>query len=294
MTQSTLPLGVITFTDAMRGPELLAFAERLEAWGYDSLWIPELYGREPIATCGYLLAKTTRLKLATGVAILYARGALTAAQARRTLGEFGEGRFLMGLGVSHPDLIAPRGVAWEPPVELATRYLEAMEKADCTGPAPARPVPTFLAAHGPKLLRVAAEHADGAHMYLVTPERTRLGREILGEAKELRVCLLTCLCDDPEVARAALRRTLAFYIHFPAYHRQWAQSGFDASDWQDGGSDRLVDHLFAWGDRERIAARVEEHLAAGANQVLLSGVPPEPGAVGPDLALLETMAPAHG
>ncbi len=293
MSRAPLPPGVISFTDHMTSAELLAFALRVETWGYDSLWVPELYGREPLATCGYLLAHTTRLKIATGVAVLYARDALTAAQGRRTLGELGEGRFMMGLGVSHPDLIAPRGLVWVPPVELATRYLQAMEKADLMSPAPARPVPTFLAGHGPKLLRVAAEHADGSHMYLVTPERARLGREILGETKQLRVCLLSCLCDDPAAALAALRRTLAFYIQLPAYHRQWAQSGFEPGDWSDGGSDRLVDHLFAWGSREQIEARMVDYYAAGADQVILAPIPPREGASPPDEALLEAMAPAR-
>ncbi len=287
----SLPLGVITFTDTMTRQAMSSFALELEDLGYESLWIPELFGREPIATCGYLLAQTSRLKIATGIAVLYARGAYTAGQARHTLGELGGGRFLMGLGVSHPDLVAPRDVAWEPPVEKAIAYLQAMEKVEPQSPAPAERVPTLLAAHGPKLLRVAAEYADGAHMYLVTPERVRLGREILGPEKQLRACVLSCMCDDLERARATARKMLAFYIRFPAYHRQWRQSGFDESDWQGAGSDRLVDHIFALGSRDALLERYAEYIEAGANQVLVSTVSPREDVTGPDLEALRALAP---
>ena len=127
----------------------------------------------------------------------------------------------------------------------------------------------MIAGHGPKLLRLAAERADGAHTYLVTPEHSKNARGILGPAKSLRVVLPFVGEPDPARARKAARAALSVYLPFPAYHRLWAGFGFAASDWTGEASDGLIDALTAWGEPERIRARAREYLAAGATQVLL-------------------------
>lgn len=285
-----LPLGVLAFYDALSGEELVRFARGLEDWGYDSLWIPEVFGREPFATAGYLLARTTRIRIATGIAVIWARDPVAMAQGRRTLAEFAEGRFALGIGVSHPALVEPRGHTWSPPVERLTSYLDAMEKADLQSPAPKHPAPLYLAAHGPKLMRVARERTDGAFLYLAPPERTRFARDQLGPDRDLRVVLLACPCGDAETGRRAARHALSFYLNFPAYHRVWRKLGYGPADWEAGGSDRLVDTLVAWGETGRIEERVRAHLEAGADQVLLYPITSDASSAMP-LDFLEALAP---
>lgn len=261
--------GLLCFTDHLEAGPLAELAQELERIGVESLWIPELFGREPIATASFVIAKTTRIGVGTGIANAYARDALAAAQARHTLAELSGGRFTLGLGVSHPPIAALRGHDWIAPVAKLRAYLDAIERAQVQSVAPATAAPVVIAGHGPKLLRLAAERADGAHTYLVTPEHTKTARAILGPAKSLRVVLPFTGEADPERARKAARAALSVYLPFPAYHRLWAGLGFAASDWTGEASDRLIDALTAWGEPERIRARAREYLAAGATQVLL-------------------------
>ncbi|NNL86904.1 MAG: LLM class flavin-dependent oxidoreductase, partial [Myxococcales bacterium] len=184
-----MTIGALGFTDGLSGDELVAFVKRLERQGYDSFWVAEIYGREVLSTCAYLLANTTRIKIATGIANVYARDAVAAENARRTLAEFSDGRFEMGLGVSHANLNEARGHAWMPPVRKLRSYLEAMKEAPADSPSPAQPAPVVLAAHGPKLMALAGELADGCLTYLSPPQRTELARKILGPNKTVRPLL---------------------------------------------------------------------------------------------------------
>ena len=138
-------LGVLGFTDELAGGELVGFVQRLEAQGYESFWVPEIYGREALSTCGYLLAATSRIRIATGIATAYARDAVALENARRNLAEFSDGRFELGLGVSHANLNEPRGHTWIPPVRKLRSYLDAMEAAPADGPAPNQPAPVVIA-----------------------------------------------------------------------------------------------------------------------------------------------------
>jgi probable F420-dependent oxidoreductase len=263
-------LGLLCSTDHLPAPDLAAFALEIERLGYDSLWIPELFGREPLATAGYLIAKTARIGIATGIANVYARDAAAAAQARRTLAELSGGRFTLGLGVSHPQIAALRGHEWIAPVAKVRAYLDAMDRVQSQSPAPAVAAPVVIAGHGPKLLALAAERADGAHTYLVTPEHTKRARAILGPGKSLRVVLPFQVESDPARANAAARAGLAIYLQFPAYHRMWRTLGLADADWTGQASDRLIDSVAACGPAERVRARAREYLDAGASQILFS------------------------
>ena len=121
--------GLLCSTDHLAAPQLAELAQELERIGFESLWLPELLGREPIATAGWVIAKTTRIGVGTGIANVYARDALAAAQARRTLAELSGGRFTLGLGVSHPPIAAMRGHDWLPPVRKVRAYLDAIARA---------------------------------------------------------------------------------------------------------------------------------------------------------------------
>jgi probable F420-dependent oxidoreductase len=281
--------GVIFFTDGLDANALEDFVRRLEELGYDSLWIPEFFGREPFSTATFALARTTRLKVATGIANVYARDAIITAQGRQTLAELSGGRFILGLGVSHPPIAEAHGQKWIAPVQKMREYLDTIEQTKVQSPQAAQPAPIWLAAHGPGLLGLAAERADGANTYLMPPAHTQKARERLGPSKRLNVVLPCCLCEDEDRARSIARKGLGMYMPLPAYRRQWLEWGFGSSDFEEGGSDRLIDSLVAWGDEATIRKRMIEHRDAGASQIQIS--PYNAQGRGPDWKLLEAMAP---
>jgi len=283
------PPGVIFFTDGLAAPELASFALRLESLGYDALWVPELFGREPYVTASFVLARTERLKVATGIANVYSHVAIVAAQCRQTLAELFGGRFVLGLGVSHPPMAKAHGLQWVPPVRKMSDYLDAIEGAKLQAPEPEHPAPIWISAHGPGLLKLASQRADGANTYLMPPSHTARAREILGPDKRLNVVVPSCLCEDAATARSTGRKALQIYLPLPAYRRQWLQWGFGDDDFENGGSDRLIDSLLAWGSEQTIRARMQEHLDAGADQIEVSPLNPE--GRGPHWKLLEALAP---
>jgi probable F420-dependent oxidoreductase len=280
--------GVIVPADLMAADVLVDYVQRLEQCGYHSVWVPDMFGRQIYVTAGHLLANTTSLRVGAGIAHIYGRDAIDAAQAGATLAELSGGRFIHGLGVSHPVAAEIRGLEWENPVTKMRDYLLAMKSSPIASPERPAP-PVYIAAHGPKMMRVAAEAADGAYTYMQPPSHTAESRATLGPDKTLSVVLPVCLTADPIAARAAARRAISIYLPLPAYHRQWRKAGFDESDWNADGSDRLVDASVAWGDADTIRARIREHIDAGATQVQL-GVN-NPHGTGPAWDALEALAP---
>ena len=285
---------VIFFTDGLEADALEAFAQRLEALGYESLWVPEFFGREPFATVSYLLARTERLRVATGIVNVYSHDALLAAQARHTLAELSGGRFVLGLGVSHPPMAEAHELPWEPPVRKMRGYLDRLEAMEVQSPPPAEPAPIWIAAHGPGLLKLAAERVQGANTYLMPPEHTRSARQILGRELRLNVVVPSCLCEDASLARSIGRKALSIYLPLPAYRKQWTQWGFEEADFEDGGSDRLIDTVVAWGDANAIRTRMEAHREAGASHITVSPLNPEGRGPAPHWKLLEALAPTGG
>lgn len=284
-------LGVWTWLDALPPDEAAEVARRIEGWGYSALWIPEAVGADPFVMHAWLAAHTQRLVLATGIANIYARDAMTMRAARDTLGAVSRGRFLLGLGVSHAPMVAGlRGHEYGRPVASMRAYLEQLEKAVYRGQAPPEPVPVVLAALRPKMLALAAECARGAHPYNVTPEHTARARGLLGPDVWLCPEQKVMLERDPSRARQAARTQLGVYLSLPNYQNNWKWLGFDEADFADGGSDRLVDALVAWGDEETLRARVKAHHDAGADHVCIQALRPD-GEPGPDLRALEALAP---
>ncbi len=284
-------LGVWFFTDGLAAPEAAAFARRVESLGYSALWLPEAVGREPFAHAAYLLASTQRLIVATGIASIYARDATAAAQGQNTLAEQSGGRFLLGLGVSHAPMVEEvRGHRYERPVEAMRDYLERMKRAPYVAPAPPEEPPTLIAALGPRMLALAGELARGAHPYLVPPEHTARAREILGRGPWLCTEQKVLLETNPSRARDLARKAVALYLSLPNYRRNLTSLGFSGSDLDDGGSDRLIDAIVAWGDEKAIADRIAAHCDAGADHVCIQPLHPE-GRRAPDTRILEALAP---
>lgn len=284
-------LGVWASTDSMTAPQAAAFAKRVEDWGYTTLWLPEAVGRNVLVHAAWMLANTSRLIIATGIASIYARDPMAMANAQITLNEQSGGRFLLGIGVSHAFFVeGMRGHQYGKPVATMRSYLEAMKSAHCIAPQPAERSRTVLAALGPNMLALSASHADGAHPYNVTPEHTAQARAILGPDKLLCPDQKVLLESDPVRARAGARKMLEIYLTLPNYSNNLLRLGFSADDFANGGSDRLIDALVAWGDVDSIRARLQQHLDAGADQVCINSIPPS-GEMVPDERILERLAP---
>jgi probable F420-dependent oxidoreductase len=286
-------IGVWTWVDTMPAAEAAAFARQLEGWGYGALWLPEAVGRDPFALITHLAAHSEGLSFATGIANVYARDAMTMRAIQQSVGELTGGRFVLGLGVSHAPMVAGmRGHDYGKPLATMRGYLEKMEKAVYAGPAPEEETPIVLAALGPKMLALAGERAAGAHPYNVTPAHTARAREILGPDALLAPEQKLLLETDAARARTAARQHLAVYIGLPNYQNGWRFQGFEDADFENGGSDRLIDAVVAWGDEAALAARVQEHRDAGADHVAIQPLRAD-GGQGPDLRVLEALAP-HG
>jgi probable F420-dependent oxidoreductase len=283
-------LGVWFFTDRLTAAEVAEFAERVESLGYSALWIPEALGREPFAHAGFLLARTKRLIVATGIASIYARDAVAAAQGQRTLAELSGGRFLLGLGVSHSPMVEGlRGHRYEKPVSTMRAYLERMAQAPSVAVAPPEPPPTVIAALGPRMLRLAAEKTNGAHPYLVPPEHTAQAREILGKGPWLCTEQKVLLETSPSRAREVAKAAVAMYLGLPNYRNNLIRLGYSEAE-VDEPADRLIDAIVAWGDEKAIAERIQAHRDAGADHVCIQPLNPS-GEPKPDLRILEALAP---
>jgi probable F420-dependent oxidoreductase len=246
----------------------------IEALGYDTLWYSEGLGtRESFANGAVLLAATERIRVASGIANIWARDAVSAANATRVLADAFDDRFLLGLGVSHPRQVDPRGHRYQKPVARMSAYLDAMDNDPFVSPDAARvsrpPVPRVLAALRPPMLRLAAGKALGAHTFLVPVEHTRRAREIMGPDALLIAEQKVVLAADPAKARARARAALAWYLDTPNYLDNLRWLGFSDADFEGGGSNTLVNALVVAGDEETIQARVREHLDAGATQVAI-------------------------
>jgi probable F420-dependent oxidoreductase len=284
---AAVDIGVLFNTDRMTGTEFGEYAQRLEQAGIESVWLAELFGREPFAAAGHLLARTSTLRVGTAIANIYARDAIAAAAASATLAEMSGNRFELGLGVSNRGLNESRGHQWTEPVPRLESYLQAIASSKLTLPENSYPI--HVAAHGPKMLAAAAEHADGVFTYVMNPEHTARTHAGLGAATKLTPMMMCLLCEDPDEARRLARKAIAFYTGLDYYHRAWKTLGFDHTDFANGGSDRLVDSIVAWGSIEDIQARIAEQKEAGATRVVV--VPLNAAGGGkPDWQLLEELA----
>lgn len=283
-------LGVWSATEGMPAEEAAAFAGRVEALGYSTLWLPEVVGRDPFAHIAFLATRTGTLRFATGIANIHHRLPGMMVQAANTLAEQTGGRFVLGIGVSHHTLVEGlRKQKYDKPLTTMRNYLDAMDASPYMAPSPATPPPRVLAALGPKMLALAGERADGAHPYWTTPEHTASAREILGPEKLLCVEQKVVLSTDPSDARSTAEGALRIYADLPNYRNNWLRLGFADAD-IDGRAPAFVDALVAWGDAETVMRRVQEHLDAGADHVCVQALTPgNPFVV--DERALEELAP---
>ena len=288
MTKPLIGTGV--WSSALRNGdphEIAAAAGELETLGYSAMWIPDI-GGDVFGAVENLLAATTTATIATGILNLWMHTAEETAANHATLTAQHGDRFFVGIGVSHAPLIDARieAGAYRQPLAQMRAFLDALDAA----PVPLAVEDRALAALGPKMLELAATRTAGVHPYLVTPEHTHLAREAVGPdaivATEQGVVLET----DADRAREIARANLANYFLLPNYTNNWKRLGFTDDEIAGSGSDRMIDALVAWGDEAAIAARVDEHRAAGASHVCIQVLTETPR----DLPLeqLRRLAPA--
>jgi probable F420-dependent oxidoreductase len=262
---------------------------RIERLGYGAAWFGEApTNREALSHAGLLLGASERLMVATGIASIWARDAVAAINGANTLNEAYDERFLLGLGVSHAPAVSSRGHDYAKPLTAMRTYLDAIDEHTYGAPSPEHPSPVLLAALRSKMLELARRRTAGAHPYFVPPTHTAKARAILGPVPLLAPEQAVVLETDPTRARELGRRHMAVYLGLPNYVNNLRVLGYDDADFPDGGSDRLVDAIVAWGDDQAIAGRVREHLDAGADHVAIQAYADSASKA---LAQLERLAP---
>lgn len=286
-------LGVWGHLDSLAAADAVGYARRAEQLGYGTLWVPETVGREPVALAAMLVAGTSTIKLGTSIVNIWGRDAQAMRMAAMTLAEASGGRFVLGLGVSHPHLAGKlRGHRYERPLTRMREYLAAYRAAIYRGPLiEALPEPpVLLAALRQRMVELAAAESDGALPYLVTSKRVawmraRMDAVAGGRHPLLPVPLPAVIGDaqDRDAARAYLRP----YLRTPTYQAAWELQGFEAADWGAPGSDRLVDAMVAIGSVDAIRDRIDAMVAAGADHVAI--IPLGPDGTTEHLATLEAL-----
>ncbi|MDO8211149.1 LLM class F420-dependent oxidoreductase [Conexibacter sp. CPCC 206217] len=247
-------------------------AAELEQLGYDALFLPDV-GGDVLGDVEHVLDATREVAVVTGILNIWMHDAGAIAAGIADLETRHPGRFTVGLGASHAAVVDAEGrePRYGRPLSAMKAYLDGLD----AGPTPVPQERRILAALGPKMLELSRDRAGGAHPYLVPVQHTRIARETLGPDRLLAPEVSVVLDDDPASGFERARAFVADYLALPNYVNNLLRLGFTEQDVADGGSERLVKALVAYGDEEAIAAGVAEHHAAGADHVAVQvvGVP---------------------
>ncbi|WP_197382398.1 LLM class F420-dependent oxidoreductase [Mycolicibacterium mengxianglii] len=240
------------------GPITPEQAVEIEKLGYGAVWV----GASPPADLAFvepILEQTSTLQIATGIINIWSADADTVAESYHRIENAYPGRFLLGVGVGHPE----HTQEYVKPYDALVSYLDALD---------AKTVPTsrrVIAALGPKVLKLAKDRSAGAHPYLTTPEHTAQARELIGNSVFLAPEHKVVLSTDADAARELGRKTVEFYLGLSNYVNNWRRLGFTADDVETPGSDKLIDAVVAHGTPEAVAERLNAHLEAGADHVAI-------------------------
>ena len=284
-------LGLWTICDNMNAAETLRLVRKVERLGYGTFWIPEAWGRDPFSHAAYLLSHSDRVALATGIANIWSRDTLTMMSCAKTVAELAGGRFVLGLGVSHKPLVADlRGHDYSKPFTRMKSYVAGLKSAIYKAVPPREEVPIVIAALHPRMLQLAAAETRGTHTYFVPPAHTARARAEMGPQSWICVEQAVILESDKAKARHAARQYMSFYLPLPNYARSLKSLGFTDADIAQGGSDRLVDAIVAWGAEDKIRDRIAEHFAAGATHVCIQPLLSD-GTGAHDERAIEALAP---
>jgi probable F420-dependent oxidoreductase len=256
--------------DSIDGAHLAALVRKIEKLGYSTFFSPEAFGRDPFTVISHLLSVTDQIVHGTAIANVWKREAATTIAAARTLAEFFPDRFILGIGASHGPLMQQLGINYSKPVAFMRDYIGRMKSAPYTAPRPKADPPIVIAALLPKMLELSAAVTEGTFPVYVTPERTAEVRKAVGPDKWVIVQQVAIFETDASEARSAARDVLAFYLTLPNYLQSFRIQGFGDADSANGGSDRLIDALIAWGGEQAIRDRLAAHYAAGATHVCMA------------------------
>tara|TARA_S200000501_G_scaffold365084_1_gene398072 strand:+ start:279 stop:1142 length:864 start_codon:yes stop_codon:yes gene_type:complete len=278
-------LGVFTFTDVMNSDDLKTFACRAEQLGYSRIWYPEAFSYESFCLGGYLLNCTKTIGVASGIANIYARDASASAMGYVSLNKLYQGRFTLGLGVSHAPFVEQRGHTYGSPVKEMSDYIknmkltfQSLEYKDERN--------IFIAALGPKMSALASAEVTGVFPYNITSAQVELSRKSMGSTGAICCEQKICLTSDKNKAREIARTNLEFYLSLPNYQNNWLRLGFDSSDFKNGGSERFLDSMVISGDRIEIRDKLNEYFEKGADELVIQPLKAN-GQPGPDLDALE-------
>jgi probable F420-dependent oxidoreductase len=248
-------------------------AGEIEAMGYGALWIG---GSPPgdLEAIEDIIEATKRIPIVTGIVNMWREEAPTVGASYRRIAERHPDRFLLGVGVGHPESTTE----YQSPVRKINDYLDQLVEAG---------VPNdrmVLAALGPRVLKIAAERTAGAHPYLTTPRHTRMARDVTGAETLLAPEQKIILEIDPDRARAEARMTVDRYLRLVNYRNNLLREKWSESDLEDAGSDALVDELVLHGDTRSVADGIRRHIDAGADHVCIQALGTDPIAEYRDLA----------
>jgi probable F420-dependent oxidoreductase len=233
-------------------------AQEIERLGYGTIWV----GGSPPAELAFvepLLESTSALKVATGIVNIWTAAAKPVAESFHRINTAYPGRFLLGVGVGHPEAEAQ----YRKPYDALVSYLDELDEYGV--PADQR----VLAALGPRVLKLSAERSAGAHPANATPEHAAQARAIIGPNALLAPVHNVVLSSDAEEARAIGRKAMAPYFNLTNYVSNWKRLGFTDADVTPPGSDKLIDAVVAHGTPDDIATRLSEYVSAGANHVAI-------------------------
>ena len=319
----------LPFTQALPFPEYLALAAQAEAAGYDTLWTGEINGTDAVTTMTLLASRTGRINVASGIIPVQTRTPVVLGMTAASLAQIAPGRIRLGLGVSSRIIVSQwNGVPFERPLEQLREAVQVIrlvlsgERVNFEGrfyriqnfrlaqPPPGRPVPIYLAALGPRMLRLAGEIADGVLLNWIPPEAIPQSiREIEIGAKragrtladlDIAAYIRTAVTDEPESARAGLAREITGYCIVDSYGKFFADCGFGSEveavnrAWGTGDrqgavrqiSPRFLDGLGVVGPADFCRRRLEEFAKAGLTQPVVFPFSPDPD---PRPALLCTL-----
>ncbi|MBQ1016603.1 TIGR03620 family F420-dependent LLM class oxidoreductase [Micromonospora sp. D93] len=238
-------------------------ATELEELGYSRIWFSGGFGENVAPRFREILDGTTRIGVASGIVSIWHSSPPEAAAFVQDAERAHPGRFLLGLGASHAVLVEGSGTDYRKPYSRMVNYLDGL---DAAGVSPERRI---LAALGPRMLELSRDRSAGAHPYFVPAEHTAEARAAIGPDRLLAPEVAVVLDADATTARATARQYTSGYLALRNYTNNLRRFGWTDDDFAAGGSDRLIDALIPWGSVEKVAAGLEKHYQAGADEVAI-------------------------
>ncbi|MEV4119700.1 LLM class F420-dependent oxidoreductase [Micromonospora sp. NPDC049645] len=251
------------FLDSESQSAAIDAAAELEELGYARIWFSGGFGENVAPRFREILDGTTRIGVASGIVSIWHSSPPETAAFAQDAERAHPGRFLLGLGASHAVLVEGSGTDYRKPYSRMVDYLDGL---DAAGLAPERRI---LAALGPRMLELSRDRSAGAHPYFVPAEHTAEARAAIGPDRLLAPEVAVVLDPDATTARATARQYTSGYLALPNYTNNLRRFGWTDEDFAAGGSDRLVDALIPWGSVETVAAGLEKHYQAGADEVAI-------------------------